>query len=207
MASLPPNQSVDHPLGMGGDRLHEWVIPLRVWRTMHELEGGEVNESTAVVEGSLRNIGASIMGRNMFGGHPGPWDPKKPWTGWWDDHPPFHHPVFVLTHHPRKPLELKGGRRSHLSPRASRRRWNKPTRQPVVRMSPLTVEQELLNNISSPGLSMRWSSTWCRRFSEAVSDGLTVSALICTALNWWGRTPGQSSRTSSLQGAVKADDE
>lgn len=104
-----PNQSVDHPLGMGGDRLHEWVVPLKVWRTTHELEGGEVNESTAVVEESLRNIGASIMGRNMFGGHPGPWDAQKPWNGWWEDDPPFHHPVFVLTHYPRTPLELEGG--------------------------------------------------------------------------------------------------
>ena len=76
---------------------------------MHGLEGGEVNESTAVIEESLRNIGASIMGRNMFGGHPGPWDTKKRWNGWWEADPAFHHPVFVLTHHPRKPLELQGG--------------------------------------------------------------------------------------------------
>jgi len=74
-----PNQSVDHPLGMGGERLHEWVVPLKVWREMHELKGGVDNESTAVFEESLRNIGASIMGRNMFGGHPSPWDPQKPW--------------------------------------------------------------------------------------------------------------------------------
>jgi dihydrofolate reductase len=62
-----------------------------------------------VMEESLVNIGATIMGRNMFGGHPGPWDAKKPWTGWWGKNPPFHHPVFVLTHHPRPPLVLEGG--------------------------------------------------------------------------------------------------
>lgn len=104
-----PNQSVENPLGAGGMRLHEWVFPLRVWRAMHGLEGGEVNESSRVVEESMANIGATIMGRNMFGGHPGPWDPKNPWNGWWGGNPPYHHPVFVLTHYAREPLKLEGG--------------------------------------------------------------------------------------------------
>jgi dihydrofolate reductase len=76
---------------------------------MQGLEGGEANESTLVVEESLANIGATIMGRNMFGGHPGPWDARDPWNGWWGTNPPYHHPVFVLTHHPRPPLALEGG--------------------------------------------------------------------------------------------------
>jgi dihydrofolate reductase len=104
-----PSQSVDNPLGIGGMRLHEWAFQLAIFREQHELDGGEINESTRVVEESLSNIGATVMGRNMFGGHPGPWDPKKPWNGWWGTNPPFHHPVFVLTHHKRKPLELEGG--------------------------------------------------------------------------------------------------
>ncbi len=104
-----PSQSVDNPLGIGGMRLHEWVFPLAVWRAMHGLEGGEVNASSALVEESLANIGATVMGRNMFGGHPGPWKTKEPWNGWWGVNPPFHHPVFVLTHHARDPLELEGG--------------------------------------------------------------------------------------------------
>lgn len=104
-----PSQSVDNPLGIGGMRLHQWVFPLAVWRAMQGLQGGEVNESTRVVEESLANIGATVMGRNMFGGHPGPWDPRKPWNGWWGVNPPFHHPVFVLTHHAREPLKLEGG--------------------------------------------------------------------------------------------------
>jgi dihydrofolate reductase len=104
-----PNQSVDNPLGIGGMRLHEWVFPLAAWRSQHGMEGGEVNASTPVVEESLANIGATIMGRNMFGGHPGPWDTANPWNGWWRDDPPFHHPVFVLTHYARPPLVLKGG--------------------------------------------------------------------------------------------------
>ncbi|HLQ65600.1 MAG TPA: dihydrofolate reductase family protein [Candidatus Limnocylindrales bacterium] len=104
-----PSQSVENPLGIGGMRLHEWVFPLAAWRGMQGLEGGEVNESTQVVEESLVNVGATVMGRNMFGGHPGPWDSKKPWNGWWGANPPYHHPVFVLTHHFREPLTLEGG--------------------------------------------------------------------------------------------------
>jgi dihydrofolate reductase len=104
-----PQQSQKNPLGVGGQRLHEWAFPLAAWRAPHGLKGGEVNESTRVVEESLANIGATIMGRNMFGGHPGPWDTRKPWNGWWGANPPFHHPVFVLTHHPRPPLALEGG--------------------------------------------------------------------------------------------------
>ena len=101
-----PHQSVDDPLGVGGMRLHEWAFPLAAWRAPHGMEGGEVNASSAVVEESLVNVGATIMGRNMFGGHPGPWDAAAPWTGWWGERPPFHHPVFVLTHDPRAPLTL-----------------------------------------------------------------------------------------------------
>jgi dihydrofolate reductase len=90
-------------------RLHEWAFPLAAWRAPHGLEGGEVNASTPVMEESIANIGATVMGRNMFGGHPEPWAATDPWMGWWGSNPPFHHPVFVLTHHPRKPLELEGG--------------------------------------------------------------------------------------------------
>ena len=104
-----PSQSVENPLGIGGTRLHEWAFALAIFRDQHEMEGGEVNESTAVVQESLANIGATVMGRNMFGGHPGGWDRKRPWNGWWGDNPPFHHPVFVLSHHKREPLELEGG--------------------------------------------------------------------------------------------------
>ena len=104
-----PEQSRKDPLGIGGEGLHEWVISLAAWRAPHGLEGGKVNESSRVLEEELANIGATIMGRNMFGGHPGPWSSTQPWNGWWGDTPPFHHPVFVLTHHPRPPLALDGG--------------------------------------------------------------------------------------------------
>ena len=104
-----PNQSLEQPLGVGGERLHEWVTPLEIWRRPHGMEGGVVNESTQVLEQELANIGATIMGRNMFGGGPGPWNKTDPWSGWWGRNPPFHHPVFVLTRHAREPLMLEGG--------------------------------------------------------------------------------------------------
>lgn len=102
-----PNPSEADPLGEGGEQLHEWVIKLAAWRKPHGREGGEVNASTPVMEESLENVGAIVMGRNMFGGGPGPWG-EQPWEGWWGDEPPFHMPVFVLTHHEREPLEKEG---------------------------------------------------------------------------------------------------
>jgi dihydrofolate reductase len=104
-----PNQSEEHPLGVGGMELHQWVFKLEAWRKQQGLEGGEVNASTPVVEEAQAGVGATVMGRNMFGGGPGPWRQDPPWTGWWGEDPPFHTPVFVLTHHPRAPLEMKGG--------------------------------------------------------------------------------------------------
>jgi dihydrofolate reductase len=105
-----PNQSMENPLGEGGERLHEWILALEAFRRSHGGlgEGGEVNESTPVVEESRANLGASVMGRNMFGPVRGAWGDEQ-WTGWWGDNPPYHHPVFVLTHHRRDPLEMEGG--------------------------------------------------------------------------------------------------
>jgi dihydrofolate reductase len=104
-----PDQSEENPLGVGGEDLHGWVVELEAWRKQHGLEGGEINASTPVIEEAQSNVGATIMGRNMFGGGPGPWREDPPWNGWWGDNPPFHTPVFVLTHHPRTPLEMEGG--------------------------------------------------------------------------------------------------
>ena len=100
-----PNQSEENPLGEGGESLHEWAFPLKAFREAHGREGGEVNASNSVLEEAQANVGAEIMGRGKFGGGPGPWG-DDPWTGWWGDDPPFHMPVFVLTHHERDPLTL-----------------------------------------------------------------------------------------------------
>ena len=99
-----PNQSEANPLGEGGKSPHDWVVVLKAWREPHGKEGGEINASTSVMEEALANVGAEIMGRGKFGGGPGPWDDA--WQGWWGDEPPFHMPVFVLTHHEREPLTL-----------------------------------------------------------------------------------------------------
>jgi len=107
-----PNQSVENPLGEGGEDLHGWALALRSWREPHGMEGGETGPDDDVMAEWLENIGATLMGRNMFGGGEGPWG-DDPWTGWWGDDPPFHTPVFVLTHHPREPLEMEGGTTFH----------------------------------------------------------------------------------------------
>jgi dihydrofolate reductase len=109
-----PNQSLENPLGVGGLELHSWAFALAAFRTTHEGgDAGEVNASTQIVEEAQRNVGAVIMGRNMFGGYPGPWRDDPAWTGWWGDDPPYHAPVYVLTHHPRASVEMKGGTTFH----------------------------------------------------------------------------------------------
>ena len=107
-----PNQSREHGLGEGGEALHDWIVPLEAWRRAHGLEGGDVNASTPVVEELEQGFGAVVMGRNMFGPVRGPWGDDA-WRGWWGDEPPFRAPVFVLTHHAREPLELRGGTTFH----------------------------------------------------------------------------------------------
>ncbi|MEU0095213.1 dihydrofolate reductase family protein [Kribbella sp. NPDC006257] len=108
-----PNQSMEEPLGEGGERLHDWVVPLASWREGHDKEGGEVNASDRIVEEVRENIGAAVMGRNMFGPiGGGPWVDED-WKGWWGDNPPYHYPVFVVTHHRRDPVEMAGGTTYH----------------------------------------------------------------------------------------------
>ena len=103
--SAGPNQGEEHPLGEGGEQLHEWVVKLAAWREAHGREGGEVNASSQVFEEASANTGAVVMGRNMFGPVRGPWT-EPLWNGWWGEEPPFHVPVFVLTHYEREPLTL-----------------------------------------------------------------------------------------------------
>jgi dihydrofolate reductase len=106
-----PNQSIDNPIGEGGMRLHEWAFATSSWRERHGQEGGERNLDAEVAEGLMDGIGAYIMGRKMFGGGDGPWD--ESWRGWWGEDPPYHTPVYVLTNHPREPLEMEGGTTFH----------------------------------------------------------------------------------------------
>jgi dihydrofolate reductase len=103
-----PLQSLDNPLGEGGERLHEWVFATRYGRRMIGEEGGDEGIDERFMVAGDTGIGATIMGRNMFGPVRGPW-PDEEWKGWWGDDPPYHHPVFVLTRHSRPPLVMQGG--------------------------------------------------------------------------------------------------
>jgi dihydrofolate reductase len=106
--SAGPDQSLDHPLGVRGPELMEWFFAARTWRAMHGLEGGETGIDNGLAEQGMSGLGAWIIGRNMFGPIRGPW-PDENWKGWWGEEPPYHVPVFVLTHHARAPLQMKGG--------------------------------------------------------------------------------------------------
>lgn len=103
-----PDQSLQNPLGVGGMGLHPWMLHTRTFNAMHGGEGGDTSIDDDWARRSFENIGAWILGRNMFGPVRGPW-PDDRWKGWWGDEPPYHVPVFVLTHHPRPPLQMKGG--------------------------------------------------------------------------------------------------
>ncbi len=107
-----PNPRLEAPLGDRGEQLHEWVTKLAAWRRPHGLEGGEEGGDSDVVEESVAGVGAYVMGRGMFGGGDGAWG-DEPWRGWWGDDPPFHVPVYVVTHHPREPLVMDGGTTFH----------------------------------------------------------------------------------------------
>jgi dihydrofolate reductase len=104
-----PNASLENPLGEGGMRLHEWAFAAQSWREQHGQEGGEANEDSAIIEEGTEATGAVIMGRKMFSGGEGPWEDDPNADGWWGDDPPFHVPVFVLTHHAREPKAMEGG--------------------------------------------------------------------------------------------------
>ena len=104
-----PNPSLEEPLGAGGDLLHEWAFAAASWRESHGLSGGEANADSEVLEESTGSTGAVVMGRRMFSGGQGPWEPDPRADGWWGDDPPFHVPVFVLSHHAREALAMEGG--------------------------------------------------------------------------------------------------
>lgn len=143
-----PDQSVEHPLGRGGEGLHEWALELDSWRREHGRQGGVTNTSSAVLEEATANVGAVVMGRNMFGGGPGPWREDPPWVGWWGEDPPFHVPVFVLTHHGRAPLVMSGGTTFHfvadgIEPAVARARATAGGRDVAIAGGAQTIRQAL----------------------------------------------------------------
>lgn len=109
-----PDQGMDNPLGVGGMALHEWMFTTRTFQRMQGNEGGTSGVDDGFAARGLENIGAWIMGRNMFGPIRGPW-PGVSWKGWWGDNPPYQVPVFILTHHPRPAIEMEGGTTFHFA--------------------------------------------------------------------------------------------
>jgi len=107
-----PNQSLEHPLGVNGPELMGWFFPTRVWQQMHGQGEGETGVDNDQAVAGFEGLGAWILGRNMFGPVRGPW-PDDSWKGWWGPEPPYHCPVFVLTHYARPPLEMEGGTTFH----------------------------------------------------------------------------------------------
>jgi dihydrofolate reductase len=107
-----PDQSLENPLGVRGPEMFQWFMPTKVWRAMQGMEGGETGVDNQMAAKSFENVGAWILGRNMFGPVRGPW-PDENWKGWWGEEPPYHVPTFVLTHHARAPLVMKGGTTFH----------------------------------------------------------------------------------------------
>jgi dihydrofolate reductase len=107
-----PKQSLDNPLGVGGEELHQWFVGTRTFKQMAGRDGGTTGIDDDFAARGFKNVGACILGRNMFGPVRGPW-PDDSWKGWWGDNPPYHTPVFVLTHHPRPSITMEGGTTFH----------------------------------------------------------------------------------------------
>ena len=108
-----PDPTLEEPLGAGGERLHDWVLRLAGWRELHGLEGGETGPDDELTRATWDRVGATVMGRRMFSGGAGAWEDDPNADAWWGDNPPFHHPVFVLTHHEREPVVKEGGTTFH----------------------------------------------------------------------------------------------
>jgi dihydrofolate reductase len=186
-----PNQSLENPLGEGGDRLHEWAFATASWREQHGKGGGEHTADADVADAMMRGVGAFVMGRKMFGGGDGPWD--EDWRGWWGEDPPFHAPVLVLTHHPREPLEMQGGTTFTFVTRCSR-----PAPPPATRTSRSPAARAPCSSTSP-----RASSTSCTCTSSPPSSGpasgcSTASAIPrCSPSRWSPRRRSRTSGTAS----------
>jgi dihydrofolate reductase len=171
-----PNQSPSNPIGEGGLRLHQWAFATDSWRKQHGLDGGERNADSEVVDDVLKGAGAYIMGRKMFGGSDGPWD--ETWTGWWGDDPPFHAPVFVLTHHPREPLSMEGGTSFNFVTDGSSPHSSKRTRRPATGSSQSLAARAPCSNASPPGCWMSSISTSSRSSLGRGSGCSRTSAIL-----------------------------
>jgi dihydrofolate reductase len=172
-----PNQDIDNPMGVGGMALHEWVFPTRtLQKTLLGKDGGITGPDDDFAARGFEDIGSWILGRNMFGPVRGPW-PDETWKGWWGDEPPYHCQVFVLTHHARAPIEMKGGTVFISSPMASRRRCSGHARPPAARTSAWAAASRPSGNFCGRAWSTRCISPWRRR--------CWVRVKICSPTSIW----------------------
>ena len=171
-----PEQSLENPLGVNGKALHEWAFKTRTFRAMFGQEGGDTGVDDQFAARSFENVGAWILGRNMFGPVRGPWL-NESWKGWWGDNPPYHVPVFVLTHHSRAPIIMTGGRLFISSPTASRPPCGKRGRRPKARVSESAVVYRRCSRAYAPASSIRCISQSRRSFSAPVR--ISSAASIC----------------------------
>ena len=155
-----PDQDRQHPLGVGGNRLHTWAFATRGQRKMMGLDGGETGPDDDFIVRGDENIGATIMGRNMFGPIRGEWGDDD-WRGWWGPEPPYHHPVFVLTHHPHDPIEMEGGTTFHFVDDDRARRWSRRSRPPAGRTSASAVVPPPSSSTCAPASSTGCTSPSC----------------------------------------------
>lgn len=152
-----PRQSLRDPLGVGGESLHEWFFPTRTFRRMYGDGHGSTGPDDGYAQRSFDNLGAWIMGRNMFGPVRGPW-PGDQWKGWWGEDPPYHVPVFVLTHHAREPLVMQGGTVFHFVTGGITTRCSARVRRPAARTCGWAAAWRPCASTCKPGSSTR--CTW-----------------------------------------------
>ncbi|HEY2654316.1 MAG TPA: dihydrofolate reductase family protein [Solirubrobacteraceae bacterium] len=200
-----PNQSEENPLGEGGERLHEWIVPLAAWREAHDKQGGEVNESARIVEESRENIGAGIMGRNMFGPiSGGDWGDER-WEGWWGDNPPYHNDVFVVTHHPREPVEMQGGTTYYFATDGIERALERAKASAASHDVMLWGGAQIMNQYLAAG---SWTNSSCTSFrcsSEAAPACSKTSGAPRSNSSRSGRLRRPASRTSNTGSQHKPD--
>jgi dihydrofolate reductase len=180
-----PNQTRDQPLGEGGEGLHEWAVVLESWRERHGLSGGETNPDSEVVDEALRKTGATVMGRRMFSGGEGAWADDTNADGWWGDDPPFHHQVFILTHHPREKVTKQGGTTFTFAPTESKPRSSRPRRPRATRTS-----RSAAARTSRSSTSRRACSTSCSSTSFPCSSATAFACSTATS------APGRSSSSA-----------
>ncbi|MFN8586481.1 MAG: dihydrofolate reductase family protein [Candidatus Eisenbacteria bacterium] len=175
-----PDQSLQHPLGVGGHQVHQWFFPTRTFVTqVMKQEGGETGPDEDFAARSMAGVGAWILGRNMFAHSRGPWTDDG-WQGWWGDEPPYRVPVFVLTHHPREPLAMKGGTTFHFvteGPEEALRRAREAAGALDVRVGGgVSTVRHYLRTRALDALHLAYSPVYLGR-GESLLDGLNMAAL------------------------------